>query len=182
MMAEIAVERKRGLPWWAWLLIALAALLLAWALFDRRGTGEAQRQRAAGPVTDLTVFYALDNAAELVGRDVRIESANVLSVTGDRHFWVGDKEGRQVLVILNEVPTPNQPQIEGRYDVNPGQKISIVEGEVKRSPGWEEARSQWNIDPSLRSNYENQRVYIAASKLRIKTWSEGQEPDQTQPR
>ena len=183
-MAEIAVERRKAFPWWAWLLIALAGLLLVWALFGRDPGGEAdvERQRAAGPILNLSDFYAAENPESLVGRNVRIDNANVLSVTGDRDFWIGEAQGRQVLVILNESMTPKQPGIEGRYDVNPGQTISIVEGEVKRFPGWDEARSRWNVNPDLRSNFENQRVYIEAEKLSITDSRPSQQPVQTQPK
>lgn len=187
-MAEIAVERK--FPWWAWLLIALAVIVLLWVLLGRDRGGmasDAERDKTVagqqdGPISDLAMFYNAENPEMLIGRQVRIENANVLSVTGDRDFWVGDTEGRQVLVVLNEVPTPNQPRIEGRYDINPGQKVAILEGEVKRFPGWDEARSRWNIDPKLRSNFENQRVYIEADKLDVKDWRESREPVQTQPK
>jgi hypothetical protein len=180
-MAEIAVERKRGFPWWAWLLLALVALLLLWALFGRDRGGVAEGE-TSGPIRDLAVLYNPDNPDALVGREVRIDNANVLNVTGDRDFWVGEREGRQVLVILNQVMTPQQPRIEGRYDVNAGQTISIVEGEVKRFPGWEEAQSRWNLKPDLRSNFENQRVYIEADKLDIKDSDPSRHPVQTQPK
>ena len=148
---------------------------------------EAERQRTVagqqdGPVRNLAVFYNAENPETLVGRRVRLENVDVLSVTGDRDFWIGDREGRQVLVILDEVPTPNQPLVEGRYDVNPGQKISVLDAEVKRFPGWEEARSRWNLDSNLRSNFEKQRVYIEADKLNITEWRGGNEPVQTQPK
>jgi hypothetical protein len=182
-MAEIAVRRKPVIPVWAWLLIGLALIALLWAFFgrDRGWLGGADRYRA-GAIDDLALLYNVSNPDSLVGREVRIDNAKVLSVTGDRHFWVGDREGRQVLVMLDETATPGQPRIEGRYDVNPGQTIAITDGEVKRVPAWDEARSRWNIDENLRSNFENQRVYVEAKKLEIKDWRSGQEPVQTQPR
>lgn len=190
-MAEIPVERKSAFPWWAWLLVGLALLLLIWAIAARDdgetvAVSEAERQRTmpaapVGTITSLAVFHETANPEELVGRRVQIESAGVLSVTGDKDFWIGETEGRQVLVILDQVMTPAQPGIEGRYDVNPGQTISIVEGEVKRFPGWDEARSRWNLDEKLQKNFENQQVYIEADKLDIKDWREKREPVQTTP-
>lgn len=179
-MAEIAVRRKSLMPMWAWLLLALAlAALLLWAFLglDR---GE-DRFRSEGAITDVAALYN-SNVDAVVGKQVSIDRANVLSVTGDRSFWVGEGEGRQVLVILNEVPTPGQPGIEGRYDVNPGQTIAIRTGEVKRFPGWDEAQSRWNLDPNLRSTYEKQQVYIEADRLNVKDWNSAREPVQTQPK
>lgn len=181
-MAEIAVRRKPIIPIWAWILIGLAIVALLWLFLGNRGAmGDAERNRA-GAINDLALLYNVTDAEPLVGREVRIDNARVLSVTGDRDFWIGAGEGRQVLVVLNQTMTPNQPAIEGRYDVNPGQNIAIVDGEVKRMPGWDEARSRWNLDEKLRSNFENQRVYIEADKLEIKDFQSSQEPVQTEPR
>jgi hypothetical protein len=179
-MAEIAVERRRGFPWWIWLLGAAALLLILWALLAGDG-GRGEAERAAGePVTELSAFRGVADPEQLVGRSVEIETASVASVTGDRDFWVSDGQGGQVLVILDQVPTPAQPGIEGRYDVNPGQTISIY-GEVQRFPGWQEAQSQWNLDAQYRSQFENQPVYIAANRLEMTDWREGAAPVQTEP-
>lgn len=179
-MAEIAVRRKSLMPIWAWVLLALAlATLLLWAFLGLE-RGE-ERFRTDGPIRDVAALYT-PNVEAVAGKQVSIDRTNVLSVTGDRTFWVGEGEGRQVLVILNEVPTPGQPAIEGRYDVNPGQMIAIQSGEVKRFPAWEEARSRWNLDPTLQSTFEKQQVYIEADRLNIKDWNSAREPVQTQPK
>jgi hypothetical protein len=185
-MAEIAVERKNRFPWWAWLLIAPAALLMLWIfLAPERGTGiigSADRERTTGePIGDLAVIYSTNDPNALAGRSVHIEDARVLSVTGDKQFWVGPDENRRVLVILDEVPTPTQPRIEGRYDVNPGQNVTI-NGRVERFPGWEAAQARWNADPKLRSQYESQPVYIHADGLQITNSREANEPVQRSPR
>jgi hypothetical protein len=179
-MAEIAVERKRGFPWWAWLLAIVGVVLLLWLAFGRdRGVGEAER--AAGePIRDVSVFHGGMDPDSLVGSRVEIENARVMSVTGDRDFWVADGQGGQVLVILDQVMTPEQPRIEGRYDVNPGQTISIY-GTVQRAPSWDEAQSRWNLNPQVQSNFENQRVYIQAERLDISEWNEQREPVETSP-
>jgi hypothetical protein len=177
-MAEIAVEKKRAFPWWLWLLIAAAVAILLWALLGR---GDTERGSAEGPITDLATLYA-GNPDTLVGRKVRIENARVLDVTGDRDFWIGEGDNRQILVILNQVMTPQQPRIEGRYDVNAGQTLDILDGEVKAIPQWEDARSRWNLNQNLRTRFDNQRVYIEADKLDIKDWRESREPVQTQPK
>jgi hypothetical protein len=179
-MAEIAVERKAKIPWWAWLLIALGIILLLWLILGPAATEE--RAATTETIRDISVLYNVDNPDALVNRPVQISEAQVLGVTGDRDFWIGERQGREVLVILNQVMTPQQPRIEGRYDVNAGQTIAILEGEVRRFPGWDEAQSSWNLNPELRSRFENQRIYIAADKLDIKEWRESEEPVQTQPK
>lgn len=182
-MAEIAVERKSAFPWWAWLLIALAVAILAWMFFVRGREGtETERQRSGEALTSLNAFYNVQNTEALVGRPVNVQNARVLTVSGDSTFWIGEGEGQQVLVRLRETATPGTPGVEGRYDVNPGQRVSIVDGEVKAFPGWEAARTQWNADPALRSNYENQKVYIEATRLELMGALESNQPVEAQPR
>ena len=171
-MAEIVVEKKRNMGWLMWLLIALAVALLLWWIF--RGMGRdadmtAERGRVAdtaGPITDAAMLYGTADATQYVGRQVQLQNARVLSVTGDANFWVGEAEGRQLLVRLDEQPTPNQPATEGRYDVNPGQTVNVY-GDVRAFPGWSAVETEWKLDSSLRSNFENQRVYVHANRLDI---------------
>lgn len=173
-MAEIAVEKKKNMSWLVWLLIAAAILLLLWWIFTRTGRdtdlmterGRTAEMTTAGPITDAALLYGAADATQHVGRQVQLQNARVLSVTGDANFWVGEAEGRQLLVRLDEQPTPNQPATEGRYDVNPGQTVNVY-GDVRAFPGWSTAESEWRVDPSLRSNFENQRVYVHANRLDI---------------
>lgn len=175
-MAEIAV-RKPGVPWWVWLLGALAVAALLWALLAR-GDNRNQADRTA-PITDIAAFKGA-SPDDLIGRPVRIENAQVVSVTGDRDFWISDGQGGQVLVILDQTATPAQPGIEGRYDVNPGQTLSVY-GEVNRAPGWEEAQSRYALNERVRSEFERQQFFIAADRLDISDWRQQKEPVQTQP-
>ena len=172
-MAEIAVEKKSSMSWLVWLLLAAAIILLLWWIFSRNGRDADVTERgrvadivADGPIRDGAILYGAADATQHVGRQVELQNARVLSVTGDANFWVGEAEGRQLLVHLDEQRTPNQPGTEGRYDVNPGQTVNVY-GDVRAFPGWSTAESEWKVDPSLRSNFENQRVYVHANRLDI---------------
>ena len=168
-MAEIAVRHKRAMPGWAYgalFLLAIAFLALAFYLKNRPAPGDDVRSRSAeAPLTSVAALSSPDTDA-LVGRPVAIRGARVLSVTGDRVFWIAGDQARQILVILDEQRTPNMPHTEGRYDVNAGQILNI-EGTVQRYPGWAEAQAQWNADPAYRSEFDRQVIYIHAGKLDI---------------
>ncbi len=176
-MEQIAVERRGGIPWWVWAIVALIIVAIIWYFASggtsnsaagqepATNTGEASRAQTA-QITDLAVLYNPTEAANVAGQTVETQPVRVLSVTGDQSFWVGQGVGQQVLVILNEKPTPNQPATEGRYDVNPGEMVRIY-GTVQRFPGYEAARQQWKVNPDARSELEKQTVYIAADRLDI---------------
>jgi hypothetical protein len=174
-MAEIAVEKKGGMNWLIWLLLAAAIVLLLWWLFagtSREATDiTGERGRIAdqtGPILDASMLFNVTDASQFAGREVELQNARVLSVTGDKNFWIGEAEGRQVLVRLDEQPSPGRPAVEGRYDVNPGQTVNVY-GEVREFPGWSAAQSEWNLDPTLQSNFENQKIYVHANRLDILT-------------
>lgn len=148
-MAEIPVERKSGgIPWWVWLL--LAALIVGLLIWMFSGDDEAETAAApatapavvapavetpapvgtdvaaAGPITDLATITGAAGLTSMVGREVQLSGVPVQAVVGDRTFWVGTNEGQRALVVLNEEPTPAQPGVEGRYDVNAGQVIDLT--------------------------------------------------------
>ena len=175
-MAEIPVEKtNRG---WLWpVLLVLAAIVIVaiilWPRNDYDGVAASSPPTATSPVTetngpiaDLSRLIQPNNPDALDGTQVDIKNARVLSVTGDKSFWVGQDASNQVLVVLDEQATPSLPFREGRYDVNPGQSIE-VQGQVRKFPGFDEARDKWKIDPKLKSQFEDQKIYIAANKLSI---------------
>lgn len=160
-MAEIPVERKGGIPWWAWLLGALLLIGLLYLLFrnddpervavapvpavvtdtvvpvapalavDPAATAaiDATGVAETGPITDLATIVDAADGAALVGRPVALNDMRVLDVVGDRTFFVGTDQNRRAFVVLNEVPTPNG--VEGRYNVESGQTLSI-QGVMRR--------------------------------------------------
>ncbi len=150
-MAEIPIERKSGIPWWVWLILAaLVVALLIW-MFD--GDDDADRmvtdltpvevvpvevapvdgatiaapndQAGTGPITDLTMITGASGLTAMVGRPLQLRNVRDQEVDGDRTFWVGPSADQRALVVLNEEPTPNQPGVEGRYDVTTGQVINV---------------------------------------------------------
>ena len=208
-MARIPVERKRrGIPWWAWLLIALAIAALLWMIFalvdDDEPRGDllllrpaasatsdpaagtaaagttttpdtlalppavaatattASDQPAAGAtITDPLQIITTPDQQSLIGRPVQLGGVPVQEVAGDAAFWVGPSQGEQLLVILDEVPTPNQPT-EGRYDINPGQTITIF-GELRAFPGIAEAKEQWGVADE--SKLADEQIYLHADRV-----------------
>lgn len=143
-MAEIKVERK-GVPWWAWLLLAILAVVLVWwaiaalsgddvddevltpagdaAVVDTAPVGPATPGEA---VTDIGALLDAENPTALVGREVRLEDVRVLEMVGDATFWVGRGADDRMFVILDEqIPSP-PPDVEGRVNVNAGQTVDIV--------------------------------------------------------
>ncbi len=174
-MAEIAIEKKsQGTSWWLWLLLALiviGGLIWYFAARDRDSSTETRNRSDttatnSGTITDMSVLYNVSNPSDYVGRTVSSAPVRVLSVTGDRTFWVGDAIGRQSLVVLKQQATPGQPATEGRYDVNPGQMVKVY-GQVERFPGFAEAQKMWNVNDSTKAQLDVQKVYVAADRLDI---------------
>ncbi len=145
-MAEIPIERKSGIPWWAWLILALIIALLIW-MFTRDDDADRVAtvstpievaplndapmmaapidQAGTDPITDLAMITGASGLTSMVGRQVQLNNVLVGEVVGDRTFWVGPSVDQRAFVVLNEVPTPNQPGVEGRYDVTTGQVINV---------------------------------------------------------
>ncbi len=149
-MAEIPVEKKSGFPWW--LLLLLAALLIAaliWFL-----SGDDEEEIVADPalveeplapigtdelVTDGDAITDLDLIAttsdgSLEGRAVNLTGVEAGPVPDDAGFWLNASGGERVWVVLEEVRTPNTP-IEGRVDVDEGDRVDVVGTIVSASDG-----------------------------------------------
>jgi len=127
-MAEIPVQRRGGIPWWGWLLLALLAVaLLIWIFNDNDDDEVAVLDQpavvATGAITSIATVLGADGQA-LVGREVQLDDVTVQRVVGDRGFFVGPDATHSVFVVLDQVPTPGTPT-EGRYDVTPGQVIDV---------------------------------------------------------
>lgn len=149
-MAEIPVEKKGGIPWWVWLLLALLVAALLWWLLDDRDRGEplaappyqqsvapAQDSVAAvaptaaaaptgdaGAITNLTAIGGATASGDVVGRQVELNDVPVLEMVSDAGFYIGSSPADRVYVLLDEQKTPNQPG-EGRVNVNKGQTIGL---------------------------------------------------------
>ena len=142
-MAEIPIEKKSGggIPGWVWLLIALLiAGILLWVFTgdDDRDERVAETPVATqpmdtaqvgsaggtdGPITDLGML--MTGGEEMVGRQVQLTNVPAGDVPTDAGFWITGENNAREYVVINEVRTPNTP-IEGKVDVNPGDRVDIV--------------------------------------------------------
>jgi hypothetical protein len=132
-MAEIPVEKKHGMPGWLIpLLVGLA--ILAIILFFVLGNDDDDIERADIETTD-TDRYALaavavddvtdDREGLMMGNEVELTNVRVGEVVNDEGFYVSDGNER-IFVALDEVPTPQTPGTEGRYDINEGMMINLT--------------------------------------------------------
>ncbi|MDT0575284.1 hypothetical protein RM533_03700 [Croceicoccus sp. F390] len=143
-MAEIPVEKKGGIPWWVWLLLAaIIVALLIWAFSDDDDVEVVDNAAvvgapvepsvtedtvapvvADGAITDLSTLLAATDGS-LVGRDVQLTNVLAGDVPDDAGFWIMGDNNQKMWVVLDEVRTPNTP-IEGRVDVDKGDRVDIV--------------------------------------------------------
>ena len=94
---------------------------------------ERQTRTAAnetGTISTIAMIRSRNDLNTLDGRDAEFDGVEVTAVVGDRTFRIADGDGNDLFVVLDEVPTPDQPMVEGRYDINPGQTIDI-QGELR---------------------------------------------------
>lgn len=117
------------------------------------------------PMTDVVVIAQEPDATSLVGQRVELEDVEVVKVTGDQAFTIAAGDTGSILVILDQVATP-QTETEGRYDVNPGDTVTIM-GEVRELASMEQAMNQWNLSGLEESDLATSRVYIHADALEM---------------
>ena len=120
-------------------------------------------------ITDVLVITAVPDSdrSPLVGKRVRFNSVKVLSVVGDRTFYVGPNESQRVLVALEQEATPNTAK-EGRYDITAGQTLSF-NGTIMKMPSVDEADQRFGdlMNKSELNNLKNQQVYIRTDKVDV---------------
>lgn len=153
VVADITVLRPRKTSTWVWIVVGLLVLgWLIYALAPSYGMWQA-RARLADPITDVEMILSVSDHEELVGKNVALDNVRVTEVTGPRTFWVVAGLSAPLLIVLDE------PQ---EYSPAAGQTVDL-RGTIRRFPGWEEARAQWNLDPSR--PVEAQRIYVSAQHL-----------------
>ena len=150
-MANIPVEKSETsfLPWILGLLALVALVWLGLELFDDEPDADeiAGMEDNVGVVDDVdlgdddvSMAGDVDGMARAtglgtltVGDDVSIEGLRVTNVMSDKTFMVDDTDDSvsPMLVVLDEEPTPGVPGVEGRYDVNEGQTLTLY-GDVRR--------------------------------------------------
>lgn len=164
-MAEINVVRKRPVPIWAWLLAGIALFLLIWLLWGALRPGYVTRNRMVltDPVTDVLVLVDTPDRRSLLGRQVQLSDVSVRRVTGDKTFWIGPSDDKQLLVVLNEEPTPGS-SVEGRYNIEPGQTVDIT-GAMIQLPDADTARTLWG--EAVAREAADDQVYLRANQVKI---------------
>lgn len=129
----------------------------------------ANQSGVGDEITDVTIITVVSEAdrVPLVGKRVKFDTVKVLSVVGDRTFYVGPNANQRVLVVLEEEATPNTAT-EGKVDVNAGQTVSF-NGNVMKMPTVDEANQRFGklMNKSELNNLKNQQVYIRTDKVNI---------------
>ncbi len=113
-MARIPVERKRrGLPWWAWLLIALAIAALLWFLFElfNRDPNEARDLNAETPA-EVAPGTGADATAPAAGAEANAPAVTATPATGaDANAPTGGELVTDMLIIVD---APDRASLVGR--------------------------------------------------------------------
>lgn len=145
-MAEIHVEKKKSI--WPWIIAALVALLVIWALIEMMDrdtadtaavapTAEAPVATAPAPATApvdttadaggaiavLPVATILAGPAGYVGQPVS-GTARVADVPTDRGFWI-EQDGQRMFAVVEQ-----GPNMEDAINVNAGQEIRFNDATV----------------------------------------------------
>lgn len=163
-MAQIAVERKGGIPWWVWLIAVLIIIgIIAYfatannnnqAVVAPGSTGEAARTAIVDPL----VLYNPADPTVLAGNRVELAPVKVLSVAGNNAYWVGESANRDFLLVLG-------PQIQ-QTTLAPGEVVRIY-GTAERFPGYERASQMWNLNANDRAAFNRQTVYVNADRIDV---------------
>lgn len=151
-MATIPVEKKSSTPIWLWLLPLLLLALLAFFLLNRDDDDVAE--------TDTTTVIT-DDAVTATGLD--LSDVWVTRVVGDNTFFVSaDSAGTdETLVYIEEEATPGTAT-EGRYDVTPGQHVSLT---GTMTPVGDTDLTQWGLTAADASAMTPESMYVRASAL-----------------
>lgn len=148
---------------------ALAFILMSACSTDESPVTETEPVAAVvevEPVVDYAVIVNTTTAADFIGRQVRLSGLKVSKVTGDKTFLVKVEDGdRAMLVYLDEQRTP-ETEIEGRYDVNEGDTLSL-QGYVQAMPPKETLMQDWGLDETEYEQIGFQTVYIHADSLNM---------------
>ena len=122
----------------------------------------------ADEITDYAMLTGAADKQTLVGKRVNLKNLKVLSVPGDRTFYVGDNEGQKIFVVLDEVKTPNTA-IEGRYDITAGQTVSL-NGIIEKMPSVAEAKQRFGrlMDEKELNKLKDQPILLHVSAVDVK--------------
>ena len=190
-MAKIPVEKESsGGGWGKWIVGLLALALIVWAIWAWGAGGEeevvaeegveqleedadieqpAAGAAAGGVITDLSTITNASGQT-FIGRQVQLSNLNVPQMLGDSLFNVSaaGAEGAEedVLVVLDETTQVEQGGVEGRYNVNEGQRLTVLEGSIEQLASdvlQEEGLTGPDADQIMREN----EYYIRAQRIDI---------------
>lgn len=147
-MAEIHIEKKKSI--WPWIVAALVALLVIWALVEFTDRDDAEvaavepvaspvvgtpdqpvdataaidtTADAAGSIAVLPVAAILAGPADYVGREIS-GTARVTDVPTDRGFWI-EQDGQRIFALIER-----GPNMEDAININTGQEIRFTDATV----------------------------------------------------
>lgn len=114
------------------------------------------------PITDVVVISSAPDPASIVGKRVKFTDTNVLSVIGDRPFWVGRSNNEQLAVVLD--PALDKGSAEKKIVIKAGQTLDIT-GVLKPMPPQETVQKQWGLSATEAQTLQSQAVYLQADKI-----------------
>lgn len=181
-MANIPVEKKSGFPWWLALLGLLLVAGLIWLFMElapgaeedvdvagmdgvEAVEGDVDAEVAVGPLVMTGMVY--DGADRtLIGREVEMGDLKVVNVLGDATFTVASSMDAEdtALVYLDQEMTPGIEGIEGRYDVNAGQTVTIY-GSIAELTA--ENVANWDLEAPGANTFTAGDLYVIAQRLDI---------------
>jgi hypothetical protein len=118
-----------------------------------------------GTIVDVKDVTGANDRQDLVGRDVRIMSARVQSLAGDRAFWIGPDQNHRVFVAVDA--TSVDSAIGTDRGLHAGDLVAIT-GTLKQAPksGGDVKMTDWgHIDDADANALASRQVYIWAKSL-----------------
>jgi hypothetical protein len=110
-------------------------------------------------------LLAVSDLKSLIGKFVKINTANVLSVISDRGFYVGDSAGRRLFAVLDR--SLDKGVMEHIVVVKKGQKLALG-GTIESMPAETGALRRWTVDPKEAAQLAKQPVYLHVRDIHFK--------------
>lgn len=117
------------------------------------------------PITDVVVITAAPNQQLLAGKQVQFTNVKVRSLVGDRTFWVGPNNTKQLFVVL--APPLDEGSAENRIVVREGQTLDLT-GVLKIMPSPQQAQQQWDLSTAEAQELNSETLYLEAEQIRFK--------------
>ncbi|MBW4574959.1 MAG: hypothetical protein KME08_06690 [Aphanothece sp. CMT-3BRIN-NPC111] len=118
------------------------------------------------PITDVVVISSAPEPQSLVGKRVQFTATNVLSVIGDRPFWVGRSNNERLVVVLD--PALDKGNAESKVVIKGGQTLDLT-GVLRPMPSAQTAQSQWGLTAAEAQGLQTQAVYLQADKINFRS-------------